>query len=64
MKPDCVPEIRINGTKDIVKYSDGDCKLSYTAIIEQEGSDYVALCPKLDVASQGATVEEAAKNLK
>ena len=25
---------------------------------------YVALCPELDVASQGATVEEATANLK
>lgn len=37
---------------------------SYTAIIEKEGSLYVALCPELDVASQGTTVEEATANLK
>ena len=37
---------------------------SYTAIVEKEGNLYVALCPELDVASQGATVEEAAANLK
>ena len=34
-----------------------------TAIIEREGEDYVALCPELDIASQGATVSEARKNL-
>ena len=28
---------------------------SYTAILEKEGDLYVALCPELDVASQGAT---------
>ena len=39
-------------------------KSSYTAIIEKEGDLYVALCPELDVASQGATVEEATANLK
>jgi predicted RNase H-like HicB family nuclease len=39
-------------------------KSSYTAILEKEGSIYVALCPELDVASQGGTVEEAAANLK
>lgn len=39
-------------------------KSSYTAIIEKEGNLYVALCPELDVASQGATVEEATSNLK
>ena len=39
-------------------------KSSYTAIIEKEGDLYVALCPELDVASQGTTVEEATANLK
>ena len=37
---------------------------SYTAIVEKEGDLYVALCPELDVASQGTTVEEATANLK
>jgi predicted RNase H-like HicB family nuclease len=37
------------------------CQL--TAIIEREGDGYVALCPELDIASQGATVEEARGNL-
>jgi predicted RNase H-like HicB family nuclease len=37
---------------------------SYTAVVEKEGSLYVALCPELDVASQGTTVEEATANLK
>jgi predicted RNase H-like HicB family nuclease len=36
----------------------------YTAIIEKEGDLYGALCPELDVASQGATVEEATSNLR
>jgi len=36
----------------------------YTAIIEREGNLYTALCPELDVASQGATVEEATSNLR
>ena len=31
-----------------------------TAIIEPEGGLYLALCPEFDIASQGATVEEAA----
>lgn len=34
-----------------------------TAIIEKEGNGYVALCPELDVASQGDTIEESRKNL-
>ena len=34
-----------------------------TAIIEREGDGFVALCPELDIASQGATIEEARANL-
>jgi predicted RNase H-like HicB family nuclease len=34
------------------------------AIIEREGDGYVALCPELDVASQGDTIESAHKNLQ
>lgn len=35
-----------------------------TAIIEREGDGYVALCPELDIASQGDSVVEARDNLK
>ncbi|MBI4236295.1 MAG: type II toxin-antitoxin system HicB family antitoxin [Chloroflexi bacterium] len=35
-----------------------------TALIEREGTGYVALCPELDIASQGDTVEEARRNLQ
>ena len=35
-----------------------------TAIIEREGDGYVALCPELDVASQGNTIEAARANLQ
>jgi len=35
-----------------------------TAIIEREGNGYVALCPEVDIASQGDTVDEASRNLK
>jgi predicted RNase H-like HicB family nuclease len=37
---------------------------AYTGIIAREGAMYVALCPELDVASQGTTVEEATSNLR
>ena len=39
-------------------------KNSYTAIVEKKGDLYVALCPELDVASQGETIEGATTNLK
>ena len=32
-----------------------------TAIIEREGDGYVALCPELDIASQGDSIEGAKK---
>ena len=34
-----------------------------TAIIEREGDGYVALCPEVDVASQGGTGAEARDNV-
>lgn len=35
-----------------------------TAIIEREGDGFVSLCPALDIASQGDTIEEASANLR
>jgi len=35
----------------------------FTAFIEREKEGYVSLCPELDIASQGDTVEEARTNL-
>ena len=39
-------------------------KHKLTAIIEREGDGFVSLCPELDIASQGYTIEEAKKNLQ
>ena len=39
-------------------------KHQFTAVIEREDNMYVALCPELDIASQGETVEKARMNLK
>jgi predicted RNase H-like HicB family nuclease len=35
-----------------------------TAIIERGGDGFVALCPELDIASQGDTIENARENLR
>ena len=35
-----------------------------TAIIEREGDGYVSLCPELDIASQGDSIESARENLR
>ena len=34
-----------------------------TCIIERAEDSYVSLCPQIDIASQGNSVEEARKNL-
>ena len=39
-------------------------KHQLTAIIEKENGGYVALCPELDIASQGDTIKEARGNLQ
>ena len=36
----------------------------FRAVIESEDDGYVALCPELDIASQGGTVSEARENLR
>ena len=36
----------------------------FTAVIEREADGYIALCPELDVASQGDTVDQARSNLR
>ena len=38
-------------------------RLRLTAIIEREEDGFVSLCPELDVASQGSSIEEARANL-
>ncbi len=38
--------------------------MKLTAIIEREGDGYVSLCPELDIASQGESVEQAKDNLQ
>jgi predicted RNase H-like HicB family nuclease len=37
---------------------------TFTAAIHKEGDVYVALCPELDIASQGETIEAARENLR
>ena len=39
-------------------------KKQLTAVIEREGGGYVSLCPELDIASQGDTIEQARDNLR
>lgn len=38
--------------------------LNLTAVIEPEGSGFNALCPELDIASQGENVQSAKENLR
>ncbi|HLL89179.1 MAG TPA: type II toxin-antitoxin system HicB family antitoxin [Tepidisphaeraceae bacterium] len=39
-------------------------QVTLTAVLEREGDGYVALCPEVDVASQGDTLDEARANLR
>ena len=39
-------------------------KPNYTVINQKEDDSYVSLCPELDIASQGFTIEESKSNLK
>jgi len=34
-----------------------------SCLIERQGDGYVSLCPELDIASQGDTIEESRANL-
>ena len=38
-------------------------KVKFTAIIQRSEKWFIALCPELDVASHGGTVEEARHNI-
>jgi len=38
-------------------------KIELTAVIEKEDDMYISLCPELDIASQGETLEDAKSNL-
>jgi predicted RNase H-like HicB family nuclease len=52
---------------DILNWTEGNRKgrlMKLTALIEREGDGYVSLCPELDIASQGETIESARDNLR
>ena len=38
--------------------------MEFTAIIKKGEKQFVALCPELDVVSQGKSIEESIKNLR
>lgn len=38
--------------------------MKLTVNSEREGDGYVSLCPELDIASQGSSIEEARDNLR
>lgn len=58
------PELRA----EAIPFAERGCPVSdirrFTAMIYRENGGYVALCPELDVASQGDSVEEASANLR
>jgi predicted RNase H-like HicB family nuclease len=42
----------------------GNMKKQLPAIIERDDDGFISLCPELDIASQGDTIEEARENLR
>ncbi len=36
----------------------------FAAVVKREGNGYTALCPELDIVSEGDTVDEACRMLK
>jgi predicted RNase H-like HicB family nuclease len=38
--------------------------MTFSAVLNPEDNGYVSLCPELDIASQGQTIDEALANLK
>ena len=58
--------VEVSGADEATEDRETDMKKNYslTAVVEKEDDGYVSLCPELDVASQGDTVEEATANLK
>lgn len=63
---------KVSGEVNIIAYKPAKYKntsvflgyMKLTAIIKKGEKQYVALCPEVDVASQGPTVEEALANLR
>lgn len=53
----CIFVVNFRGDPNMKSYQ-------LTGVIEREEDGYVALCPELDIASQGVSVEEARKNLQ
>ena len=53
---------RIELMTDILILTEVPMKM--TAVIERDGDGYVSLCPELDIASQGKTIEDARDNLR
>src|SRR5688572_26614797 len=50
--------------RSLLKKKGGVMSKRLTAIIQAEPPGFVALCPELDVASQGDTIEQALANLR
>lgn len=47
-----------------MKHNNSISPRRYTAVITREGDAFVALCPQLQVVSEGDTVDEARSNLR
>src|SRR5262245_37915875 len=58
---------RVGHGADILSWTEAKKRedlMKLPALIEREGDGYVSLCPELDIASQGDTIESARDNLR
>jgi len=58
------PKTVLNPTDAILLPEESSMQRRLTAIIHREGDGYVSLCPELDIASQGDSLESARENLR
>ena len=59
-----LPNTHIINGKEPFDTGKQDMNKQLTAIIRQDGDSFVSLCPELDIASQGDSIEEAKNNLR
>lgn len=59
-KPDSSQELRPFKDSGVINVKTH----TFTAIVQKEDDGWIALCPELDVASQGSSIEEAKANLR
>lgn len=56
--------LQVHSRFDYITKGEFTVTKTFTVVIQREEEMYVALCPELDIASQGVTVQEARNNVR